>query len=308
VLGAAVHAPKVTELTPVSDFSALPLGRRGTARQFRDGLLADNTVIGAQDLRYSQVQDVGARKVIFEDCDFSFSVLNRVYFRDGIFRRCKFMGCIFQNCNFRGASFSECDFSYSHFMYTHVAYGDLFNQLPPRPNVRRELARTLRMNAHNLGDAEGLLDCFWYEMRQTEAYLREAASGDEEYYKSKYPGLMNRIRFRLLYWRHKLASFVWGHGESPIRVVRSGLLAVTALALGIVLCGPGAGGPEFLSAPVDSFRFAFKHAIFLMLNAPDAAFQPLSTGAMVVKAFASLSGYAVFGLAVATIVRRYVRR
>ena len=303
-----MHAPKVTELTPVGDSSALPLARRGTARQFRDGLLADNTFVQGKDLRYSQVQDVGARKVTFEDCDFSYSVLNRVYFRDGTFRRCKFIGCTFESCNFRGASFAECDFSYSHFAYTHVPYEDLFNQLPPHPNVRRELARTLRMNAHSLGDAEGLLDCFWYEMRQTEAYLREAASGHEEYYKNKYPGLMNRVRFRLLYLRHRLGTFVWGHGESPIRVVRSGLLVLAAIALGIVLCGPGAGGPEFLSAPADSLRFAFKHAVFLMLNATDAAFQPLTTGAMTVKALASLSGYTVFGLAVATIVRRYVRR
>ena len=271
-------------------------------------MLADNVLIRGKDLRYSKVQDVGARKVTFEDCDFSFSVLDRVYFRDGMFRRCKFIGCTFQGCNFRGAIFSECDFSYSHFTSTQIAYGDLFNQLPPRPNVRRELARTLRMNAHYLGDAEGLLDCFWYEMRQTEAYLSEAATGHEEYYKSKYPSLKNRVRFRLLYWRHKVGSFVWGHGESPIRVVRSGLLAVAAIALWIVICGPSAGGPDFLSAPADSVRFALKHAVFLMLNAPDAEFRPLTTGAMAVKAVAVLSGYAVFGLAVSTIVRRYVRR
>lgn len=286
----------------------LPLSQRGTARRFQDGLLSESTAIRQQDLRFSKIQDVGARKVTFEECDFSFSVLNRVYFRDAIFRRCKFIGCTFQRCNFRGATFSECDFSYSYLTSTHIAYADLFTQLPPRPNVRRELAQTLRMNAQNLGDTEGLLQCFWYEMRQTEAYLREAACGDEEYYQTKYPGLTNRLRFKLLYWRHKISGFVWGHGESPIRIARFALLAVALLALWIMLCGPGAGGPGFWSAPIDSVKFGLKHAVFLMLNMPDSAFQTITVGASAVKVFAALTGYVVFGLAVATFVRRYVRR
>jgi Pentapeptide repeats (9 copies) len=303
-----VPGPRVTDLPPVADNADLPLERRGPARQFRNGLLPDNAIIEGKDFRYSFVEDVGARGAKFIGCDFSFSVLNRVYMRGCEFLDCNFIGCHFEHCNFRGATFSGCNFSYTQFAYTHLNAPDLFNQLPLHPNVRRELARTLRMNAHELGDADGSLECFWYEMQQTESYLREATSGREEYYKKKYPGVKNRVRFWFLHLRHRFAAFVWGHGESPFRVVRAGLLVFAALVVGVMVCGEDAGGPAFFVDPSGSFRFAAKQALFLMLNSPDAGFQPLSTFATLLKGGAVLAGYIVFGLMVSTAVRRYVRR
>ena len=111
---------------------------------------------------------------------------------------------------------SGCDFSYSWFSKTQISHADIFNQLPPRPNVRKELAQSLRKNAESIGDTTAVLECFLYEMEQTAVYLREAAQGREEYYKKKYPGFYNRVRFKLRLLRHYLSKFTWGHGESPL--------------------------------------------------------------------------------------------
>ena len=210
--------PKQTPLQPTATGEPLPLERRPKANIYENGSVPEGTTLTKKDYQFSRIRDVGAKSVVFEDCDFSYSFMLRAYFRNAKFLRCKLIGCHFEQCNFRGAEFSECDFSYSWFSTTQISHADIFNQLPPRPNVRKELAQNLRKNAESIGDTAAVLECFWYEMEQSAICLREAVEAREEYYKKKYPGLSNRIRFRLRLLRHHLSGFIWGHGESPLLV------------------------------------------------------------------------------------------
>jgi hypothetical protein len=274
----------------------------------KDGLVPAKSTVRGQDLRYSRIDNVGSAEVTYDGCNFSYSFMRRAYFRNAVFKKCKFIGCTFEDCNFRGAQFLECDFSYSRFENTYVDYQSIFFQLPKYPNVRREFARSLRINAQGLGDSDGLLKCFWYEMQQEQIFLKEAAEGSEDHYKTKYPGLKNRLKYRWLYIRHRLAGAVWGHGESPIRVVLTSVVIWAVITVLILFAGPHIGAPDFAVTPIQSINYAVKQAVFLMLNSPDEHYHADVTAAVLLKIAAALSGYTLFGLAVATITRRYVRR
>lgn len=300
--------PRRIPLQPTAEGETLPLERRPKANRYENGSVPEGTTLTNKDYRFSQIRDVGAKLVVFEDCDFSYSVLVRIYFRNVKFLRCKLIGCRFEQCNFRSAEFSGCDFSYSWFSKTQISHADIFNQLPPRPNVRKELAQSLRKNAESIGDTTAVLECFLYEMEQTAVYLREAAQGREEYYKKKYLGFYNRVRFKLRLLRHYLSKFTWGHGESPLLVIRFALIIWFILGAWIAVLGAGAGGPELTTAPCDAITFGLKHSIFLMLGASVTGFEPMTFGTLALKGTAALFGYTIFGLMVATIVRRYVQR
>ena len=287
---------------------SLPLRNRSGVRIYEGGDIVPEGTALTGSYRFSQIRDVGAKSVVFENCDFSYSVMTRAYFRNAKFVDCHFVGCHLRQCNFRGAEFVECDFSYSSFYETQVKHEDIFRQLPNRPNVRKELAQTLRKNAESIGDREGALKCFQYEMKQTRRYLIEATGAEEEYYRKKYPGRLNRLRFRRKLLNHNLSRFIWGYGESPLSVVRFALLVWFILTFFITALGAGAGGPEFTTSPFSAITFGLKHSIFLMLSAPVEGFEPANFWIFVLKGIASLSGYTVFGLMVVTIVRKYVRR
>ncbi len=259
-------------------------------------------------LQYSHMSDVGAKGVEFTDCDFSYSVFLRVYFRNAKFVRCKFVGCEFERCNLRKAEFSECDFSYARFLLTQMDPMDLFDQLPPRPNVRRELARTLRKNAESIGDIEAVHACFGYEMRQTENHLKQAAAGQEEYYRKKYPKRLQRIGFRARLWLHVFSGLSWGHGESPAKVVCA--FAVVAFMLGAALAAraPSFGGPRFSEDPAGAAHFASVHVLPMMLGVATPGFGLSDTAAAIISCAGALATVIFFGLFVTTLVRRHAKR
>ena len=132
----------------------LPLINHPDTNIYENGIVSEGTSLINKVYSSSQIRDVGAKSVVFENCDFSYSVMVRAYFRNAEFLNCQFVGCHFRQCNFRGAKFSRCDFSYSSFSETQISHTDIFNQLPPRPNVRKVLAQSLRKNAESIGDTD----------------------------------------------------------------------------------------------------------------------------------------------------------
>ena len=286
--------------------NSVPLRKRLGARYENVNFSSEGTALTGS-YQSSQIRDVGAKSVVFKNCDFSYSVFTRAYFRNAKFEACCFVGCYFRQCNFRGAEFVGCDFSYSLFFETQIKHKDIFDQLPNRPNVRKELAQTLRKNAESIGDREGALKCFRYEMEQTRRYLREAMGAEEEYYRKKYPGISNRLRFGSKLINHSLSRFIWGHGESPLAVMRFALI-VWFILTSLIAWGARTGGTELTTSFLGTITFGLKHSIFLMISTPIEGFEPTTFWTVVLKGIASLSGYTVFGLMVATIVRKYARR
>lgn len=177
--------------------------------------------VSLNNFQHHVFRDTGAKKLEFKDCDFSYCLFERAYFHGCEFVDCKFIGSRFVDCNFRNTAFDGCDFEYAVFKSTLVSHKQLLRNLPAWPNVRRELLRTLRINAENIGNEEAVKEYVREELAASREHLKKAREGKESYYAKKYKGLASKIT---IYWQSMslwLDWHLWGHGEYPGKLIRT---------------------------------------------------------------------------------------
>jgi len=255
-----------------------------------------------QNCQHYIFRDTGAKKLQFEDCDFSYCLFERAYFHNCTFINCKFIGARFVDCNFRGATFDGCDFEYASFRQTLIAHKQLLVNLPAWPNVRRELVRSLRKNAEGLGDAEAVKAFVREELTAAREHLKKAREGKESYYAQKYKGVTNKIS---VHWQSLwvwLDWHVWGHGEYPWRIVRTIALIVCGAALWQISTDPTTS----MAIPVNDLARAvtwhLKNVAYSFLGIKVAS---ISDG---MAAFLSLARYVSLGLFISILYKTLSRR
>lgn len=178
-----------------------------------------------------------AVEVIFKDVVFKQSVLKDCYFRNCTFIRCDFTGAQIKECYLKGSSFDSCQFRYTTWEKTHLDEEFLDRCLPSEENLARDLVRSLRVNFSQIGNYDAVNKAAAIEVRLTGQHLFNAAYSKQIYYRSlpKYNGL-NRMWYVWRHCRWKTLDYLWGNGESLIRVLLSGvaviLLASMALTMG----------------------------------------------------------------------------
>ena len=166
---------------------------------------------------------VGSKKDRYENIDFSHTYFDHCYFRNCVFDSCNFNGCKFINSNFSGSTFVGCNFSYATFQNTEVDKEILDSGCPGYDNLKLKFARTLRKNFQGLGDSESANKSIKIELEATKSHLWKRWKSNESYYRQKYTG-WNRF-FAFFHWfRFKIEEFIWGNGESTIKLIRSGFL------------------------------------------------------------------------------------
>ena len=184
-----------------------------------------------QNFRNRRFDDLNANATKFESCDFSFSVFVRGYFHRTKFVNCSFVGCRFYDCNFREAEFNSTDFRYCGFQNTLMPAAEIIANLPPEPNLRRDVLQVLKVNSLQVGDVEGAKRYTGEEIRATESHLKMALKGSTQYYKNKYPSTYDKVIILAQLMAHKLSGFFWGHGENPVRLLYSLLFCLGLLSL-----------------------------------------------------------------------------
>lgn len=165
--------------------------------------------------------NIDAKGIKFQDCDFSFTKFNDCYFREAKFVNCKFIGVQFDNCNMKTAEFSDCKFDYARFNRTWIPYDQVLNNLPDFPNTRRDLMREHRVNSESVGDSNSVKIYIIEELEAERLHWEMAKQGKTPYYKGHYSGFKKQIS---VYWKSFLLNcdwFLWGHGESPKKLVTS---------------------------------------------------------------------------------------
>jgi hypothetical protein len=193
-------------------------------------------VIGA-DLSYYHFQDIEAKGLKFSKCKFQHCVFERCYFRNVTFEDCDFIGARFIDSNLRGAILITCKIEYTFYRATVLDRAQFAANLPLWENVRAEVARSLRTNAHGLGDSEGVNYFINVEMDGTLEHWWKAFRQKESYYKKKYPGVRRFQAFgRYVYYR--LDRLAWGHGERPMRILRNILLLLCCSAIYLTVTEP----------------------------------------------------------------------
>lgn len=153
----------------------------------------------------------------FDGIDFSYSVFERVYFRKAKFENCNFTGCRFKDCNFRDATFLSSDLRYVDFSRCILNVREVASSIPPEPNWRKEVLQNLRANASSVGDVRSISFIVLQEVDASIDHHKRAFIGTESYYKSKYGGIVDKIRSAFALAYYFLNGIVWGvWGETVI--------------------------------------------------------------------------------------------
>jgi hypothetical protein len=166
---------------------------------------------------------VGSKADTYKNVNFSHTYFDNCYFRNCVFDSCNFNGCKFINSNFASSKFLGCKFDYATFQNTFVDEEILDTGFPGYDNLKLKFARSLRTNFQGLGDAESANKAIQLELEARESHLKKSWKSNEAYYRNKYKG-KNRFFAYLKWFRFKMQAFVWGNGESTIKLLRSGLL------------------------------------------------------------------------------------
>jgi hypothetical protein len=86
------------------------------------------------------------------------------------------------------------------------------------------------MNYQQIGDAKAVNKAISLELEATSIYLYKSWRSGEKYYKEKYPGLLNGIIQFLKWLEFWILDFIWGNGESILKLIRSILLSIILIA------------------------------------------------------------------------------
>lgn len=194
-----------------------PLVIDGSRRYFKNKKLnrdaVNNTFISCN------FEDVTARGILFRNVDFSYTKFDHCYFRNCTFDSCNFTGAKIINSNFHGSKFNGSNFSYTIFDKTIVDPFLLNTECPGEENLKMRFARTLRLNFQSIGDVDSVNRAILVELNASEQHLLKTWKSKESYYRDKYKGV-DRIEGFFKWFIFKLLDFVWGNGESSLKLIR----------------------------------------------------------------------------------------
>lgn len=221
--------------TPQKELTAEMLEAPGSASFERAELAnsqGDSKTIKEKTVQRSRFLELGFVEATFEDCVFNHSYFERCHFRKAQFINVSFINCFFRDCRFDEAGFIDCHFDYAEFDNCAVTYEQLASCLPAQENVLWRLARNLRVNASRRGQTEDYRRFLLAEIGASEKYFyKRAFAWTDPYYSKKYPRWEDRVTAALSWAGLRLEGFFWGHGEVPLRVLRSAGVVILLFAI-----------------------------------------------------------------------------
>lgn len=161
-----------------------------------------------------------AKRRRFTRVDFKYTIFDACYLRECVFDTCDFTGCRFLGTNCHGSKFVGCKFDYATFERTNVDLEILESGCPAMENLTLKFARSLRMNYQQLGEATGVNRAIQVELEATGTHLYKAWRSTESYYRNKYRG-WRRVEVGLEWLKFKALDWIWGNGESALKLLRS---------------------------------------------------------------------------------------
>ncbi len=230
--------------------------------------------------------------ITFRNVSFSQSEVEYCYFRRCKFDSCTFTGARISNTNFQSSTFNNCRFDYTTFEKTQISLDVLRKNLPAEENLKRLLARSLRVNYQGLGDYEGVNFAIDIEISASIEHYRKAFLSHEPYYRNKYVGL-SRLGMGWKYFYERVMYLIWGCGEKPWRLLWLSIFAI------------------LMSSNIEAF---FLNSYLPLIELTEAALSIFITGKSelqlntITEFILILLRYVVMGMFIASLVRRQSRR
>ena len=258
------------------------------------------------DFSNCRLCDVNGKDVLYENCVFSASIIEQGYFFHSKFIKCKFIGTKFVECNFRQATFDQCIFDYADFNRCVVPIPQILANLPSHANVRWEFLHNLKANGRAVGDVRFESKIVGREIDAEIEHWKSIRRRPSGYYE-KY----NNRKDWLGAWYHSLRlaveRYVWGHGESLIRLFLATIMALLVLSAAHFIGSASEFGSQSLSTLAAIF---FKSLLFVLklfidlpsIQANDVVSSPLISTATV------LIRYVAIGLAIPILYKQIAKR
>lgn len=188
-------------------------------------------------LEHAIFVNFGTKDSEFAEVSFRYTRFYSCYFRNCTFVKCNFTGCEFVDCKFPGSTFDGCKFEYSRWKSTEISAENILPEVRniQWDNVRRDVLRSLRINAKELGQGKVARLYLLEEKAAERRFLWDAFKPKRaSYYRSKYSG-WSRAEKAFEWAGAFLDKWVWGYGESPFHLFVSGLVVLMFYAL-VFLC------------------------------------------------------------------------
>lgn len=232
----------------------------------------------------------------FKKVSFANTTFDSCYLRDCQFDSCNFTGAKFTSTNLHGAKFTGCIFDYAAFERTIIDDAILTDNCPAYENQKMRFARSLRTNYQQIGDAAAANHAIRVELDATEIHLRKAWKSNDRYYRTKYPGFLNRTKQFISWVKFRLLDYIWGNGESLSAFLRAVVFLMAAIAILDLFLNPSPFSPSDISAAL--WRAP---QIFLGIASPDY----ISPGWLTIITIVRLIA---FGLFMSILIKRFNRR
>lgn len=207
---------------------------------------------------------LNAKNITFKNVSFTHCIFDNCYLNHCVFDTCDFTGCKFLGSNFHQTAFRGCKFEFATFERSQIDDDILMSEAPREENLRMRFARSLRMNYQQIGDAKAVNKAISLELEATSIYLYKSWRSGETYYKEKYPGLLNGIVQFVRWSEFRMLDFVWGNGESILKLLRSILLSIIIIA---TYDSNTNGSPLNIGFYLSSLKIAPE--VFLGISSPD---------------------------------------
>ncbi|OXE94981.1 hypothetical protein B0A63_26005, partial [Flavobacterium johnsoniae UW101] len=184
---------------------------------------------------------------------------------------------------------------YATFDKTFIDNEILDNNCPSYNNLILKFARTLRINYQGIGDSFAVNKAIKIELEASKEHLYQSWKSKSTYYRDKYKGWDRfSMFFEWLYF--KFQDFVWGNGESPIKLLRTGLVLWFIFSLFDTIYFKN---PNLLSDYLGSFSLL--PSIFMGINKPAKYSDFYLT-------FITILRFIGFALFTSIIIKRFNRR
>lgn len=274
----------------------------------------DRTDLGAgtaktvRDANFSShwLRDVAGKEVEYVGCNFSAAIIERGYFFHAKFKNCTFIGVRFIDCNFRQATFEQCKFDYADFNRCVLPAPQILANLPSFANVRWELLHNLRANERTMGDTRHEAEIVQKEIDAEIDHWRSIRTRPSGYYE-KY----NNLRDYSSAWYHTVRlvfeRYVWGHGESLLRLSVATVLALVLLSVFHCISNIETLGQRSVSFFTNSFTQSIYFIFQLFVDLPSINVVAVTAGP-VLSTLAVILRYVAIGLAIPVLYKHISKR
>lgn len=250
--------------------------------------------------------DVNGKDVLYENCNFSASIIERGYFFHAKFKKCKFIGTRFSECIFRQATFDQCTFDYADFNRCIVPVPQILANLPSFANVRWEFLHNLRANIRSVGDVRYES---WIVKKEIEAEIehwRSVKRLSSGYYE-KYNNFGDQFTARYHSLRLVIEKYVWGHGESLTRLFIATIVALLLLSVVHGIGSVGELGSQSLSMLTAIFLQSLSFVLKLFIDLPSVNTSEVVSSPIVSTATV-MTRYIAIGLAIPVLYKQIAKR